>query len=111
MEFRRAKIISIVIFAMFLIFSLLGCGATGSAGDGDGGGGGGGDTVGTVTVSANPSTINADGATTSVITVRVTDSSGGTIADNTAISLSTTRGSLVATSGNTVNGEFSTTLT
>ena len=111
MSFRRAKIINIVIFATFLIFSLLGCGSTGSKDSEGGGSGGGGDTVGSVTVSANPTSINADGTSTSTVTVRVTDSNGDTIADNTTVSLSTTRGTLATTSGSTISGEFSTILT
>ncbi|MCD6266247.1 MAG: Ig-like domain-containing protein, partial [Deltaproteobacteria bacterium] len=68
------------------------------------------DIVGT-TLTANPSVIDADGASTCLITYTVVDENNNPVADGTAVDFYTTAGALSPESTTTKNGVATTTLT
>jgi len=68
------------------------------------------DVAGT-TLSANPTVINADGVSTSLITASVVDENNNPVADGTTVNFYTTAGDLSSASSTTANGVATATLT
>jgi adhesin/invasin len=64
-----------------------------------------------VTISSQKSSITADGSSNTVITANVTDSNNASVADGTAVTFSTTAGTIVPAQATTVNGRATATLT
>jgi adhesin/invasin len=63
------------------------------------------------TLSANPTSIPADGTSTSLITLTAEDANGNPVADGTVVNFYTTHGTLSAATGVTSNGVATTVLT
>ncbi len=63
------------------------------------------------TLSANPNSIDADGTSTSIITLVARDAYNNPVSDDTAVDFYTNRGSLSAATGTTANGIATVTLT
>ena len=64
-----------------------------------------------ISVSANPSSITADGTSTSIITATIKDAKGNIVEDGTDVIFSTTSGLISPSSTTTTNGIATTTLT
>ena len=66
---------------------------------------------GNTTLSANPTSIPADGSSTSLITLTAEDANGNPVADGTVVNFYTTHGTLSPATGVTSNGVTTTVLT
>ncbi|GBC63263.1 hypothetical protein DENIS_4257 [Desulfonema ishimotonii] len=113
MKFKGIRFILWLFLIGFVVFQLSGCGSTGSA-DGDGNGDDGDDpteTVGTVTLSANPTSMLADGTSISTITASVENTDGTLISRSVEVTFSTTLGTLSTLSAKTENGVAKVSLT
>lgn len=85
----KFKCTSIAILIVFMAFLSAGCG---SSGGGDSTTTGGSGTTASITLSADPTEIPADGESSSAITATLKDSSGGAVAKGTSVTFSTTLG-------------------
>ena len=93
----KFKCTSIVILIVFMTFLSAGCGSSGGGGDStttaDTGDSTGGATA-SITLSADPTSIPADGSGSTSITATLTDNAGNAVAQGTSVTFSTTLGTL-----------------
>ncbi len=97
----KFKYTGIVILIVLMTFLLAGCGSSGGGDDGGGGDSGdstadesGGGATASMTLSADPTSIPADGSGSTSITATLTDDAGNAVTQGTSVTFSTTLGTL-----------------
>ncbi|MEA2115263.1 MAG: Ig-like domain-containing protein [Thermodesulfobacteriota bacterium] len=97
----KFKYTGIVILIVLMTFLLAGCGSSGGGDDGGGSDSGdsaaeenGGGATASMTLSADPTSIPADGSGSTSITATLTDDAGNAVAQGTSVTFSTTLGTL-----------------